>query len=338
MPSTTHDTDVVIIGAGPVGLFAAFQCGMLGLKTHVIDSLDTVGGQCGALYPEKPIYDIPSRPQVLAGELIADLTAQAAPFGPAYHLGQTVERLDGDADSGFTATTSAGVRVHACAVLIAVGGGSFGPNRPPLPGIESYEGSAVFYAVHRQDDFRGKRVVIAGGGDSAVDWAVALSEVAASVAVVHRRPRFRAAPEMVSRLQDLADRGRIDLVTPFQLAGLEGDGRTLGAVKVKDLDGTLRRLPADVLLPFFGLRMDIGPVADWGLTVDKGHLPVEPATMGTARRGVFAIGDIAQYPGKLKLILCGFSEAAMAAHAAYALARPGEPLHFEHSTSKGVAA
>lgn len=337
LPSS-HATDVVVVGAGPVGLFAVFQCGMLGLTAHVVDALEAPGGQCAALYPEKPIYDIPSRPSVLAGDLIADLMAQAAPFAPVFHLDQTVERVDGDTTSGFTVTTSAGTTIAARAVIIAAGGGSFGPNRPPLPGLEGYEGTSVFYAVRCQDDFRGKRVVIAGGGDSAVDWAVALADVAAHVAVVHRRPRFRAAPEMVSRLSALAEEGRVELVTPYQLAGLEGDGTTLSAVTVRQMDGSLRSLPADVLLPFFGLSMDLGPVATWGLTVEKGHLLVDPATLETARSGVFAIGDIAHYPGKLKLILCGFSEAAMAAHRAYALARPGEPLHFEHSTSKGVAA
>lgn len=330
-------TDVVIIGAGPVGLFAIFQCGMLGLRAHVVDTLDTPGGQCAALYPEKPIYDIPSRPEVLAGDLIAGLEAQARPFDPVFHLGQTVETLEGTADEGFTVTTSAGTVICASAVMIAAGGGSFGPNRPPLDGLSAYEGHAVVYSVQRKEDFRDRRVVIAGGGDSAVDWAVALTDVAASVAVVHRRPKFRAAPDMVARMTTLAESGRIDLVTPYQLAGLDGDGGALSGVLVRHTDGSSRRLEADILLPLFGLRMDLGPLASWGLGIDKGHVAVNPATLETARPGVFAIGDITHYPGKLKLILCGFAEAAMAAHQVFALARPGEALHFEHSTSKPPA-
>jgi thioredoxin reductase (NADPH) len=221
-------------------------------------------------------------------------------------------------------------------VIIAAGVGAFGPNRPPLDGIESYEGSSVFYFVKRRDDLRGKRVVIAGGGDSAVDWALALAEVAAQVMVVHRRPKFRAAPESAARMETLAAAGKIELVIPYQLAGLEGSGGALEAVVVADLEGRMRRLAADVLLPFFGLSMNLGPIAQWGLNLEHNHIVIDPATSGTSAAGIFAIGDIARYPGKLKLILSGFAEAAMAAHAIFPLVHPGEALHFEYSTTKGV--
>lgn len=329
-------TDIVIIGAGPVGLFAVHQCGMMNLSCQVIETLPHVGGQCAALYPEKPIYDIPGFPSVAAGDLIDRLARQAAPFDPVYHLGQTVTAIAGSAETGFTVTTDAGTAITCRAVLIAAGGGRFGPNRPPLDGLAGYEGTGVFYSVPRKEDFRNRRVVIAGGGDSAVDWALALADIAASVAVVHRRPRFRAAPEATARLQTLAETGAVDLVVPYQLAGLVGDGRTLSGVTVKTLKGDQRTLEADVLLPFFGLAMDPGPIAEWGVVMDHGHVRVDPLTMETDRPGLFAIGDIATHPAKLKLILSGFAEAALATHHAFAHARPGEAHHFEYSTSRGV--
>jgi len=336
MSNTPQRTDAVIVGAGPVGLFAVFACGMLDVRCHVIDALAEVGGQCSALYPEKPIYDIPGYPTIMAGDLVERLAEQAAPFEPVYRLGQQVTALQAADDGGWTVTTSAGTVVHAAAVIIAAGVGAFGPNRPPLDGIEAYEGIAVHYLVRRREDFRDKRLVIAGGGDSAVDWALSLAEVAAHVAVVHRRDRFRAAPESVNRLKALAADGTIELVVPFQLAGLEGDGNTLDAVLVRDLDGDERRLEADVLLPLYGLAQDLGPIADWGLELERNQLVVDPATCATGRGGIFAIGDVVTYAGKLKLILNGFSEAAMAAHAIHPLVHPGAALHFEYSTTKGV--
>lgn len=331
-----HITEVAIVGAGPAGLFAVFQCGMLGLACHVVDALPAVGGQCAALYPEKPIYDIPGHEEVAAGALIESLARQAAPFRPVYHLGQVVRGLSGRAGSGFELATSAGTRIYAQAVIVASGGGSFQPNRPPLPGIEGYEGTSVHYAVTRRETFRGKRVVIAGGGDAAVDWALALSASGASVALVHRRSRFRAAPAILESLETAAAAGHVDMVVPFQLAALEGDGRRLEAVFVRSMAGETRRLAADFLLPFFGLATDSSTLAGLGLVTDKGTIPVDPASMATKRPGVFAIGDAVSYPGKLKLILCGFAEAAMAAQAVYALARPDQPRHFEHSTNRGV--
>jgi thioredoxin reductase (NADPH) len=232
--------------------------------------------------------------------------------------------------------TSTGTAVEAKVVVVAAGAGAFGPNRPPLPDIEKYEGTSIHYMVLRRQDFAGKRIVVAGGGDSAVDWAISLSEIAAKVSLVHRRDKFRAAPESVNRLHMLAEEGRLELVVPFQLAGLEGDGEVLKAVIVKDLDGNTKRIAAETLLPFYGLAMSLGPIADWGLDIEHHHVRVDPRTCLTNVENVFAIGDIATYPGKLKLILSGFSEAAMAAHAAYPLVFEGKQLHFEYSTTKGL--
>ncbi|MBN9528312.1 MAG: NAD(P)/FAD-dependent oxidoreductase [Alphaproteobacteria bacterium] len=338
MPATpAFETDIVIIGAGPVGLFAVFEAGMLGLRCVVVDALDAPGGQCSALYPEKPIYDIPGFPQIEAQGLIDRLVEQAAPFHPDYRLGRQVVALTPVGDAGWSVATSAGDTILARAVIVAAGCGAFGPNRPPLAGIDAFEaGRTVHYYVRRREDYRGKRIVIAGGGDSAVDWALSLAEVAASVAVVHRRDRFRAAPESERRLKELVAAGRIDLVVPYQLDALEGQDGQLAAVIVRDLDGNDRRLDADMLLPFFGLAMTLGPIADFGLNLERNHIAVAPATMATSAPGVFAIGDIATYPGKLKLILTGFAEAAQAAHAIHPLVRPGQALHFEYSTTRGV--
>jgi thioredoxin reductase (NADPH) len=311
---------------------------MLTMRSVVVDALDAIGGQCIALYPEKPIYDIPSHPAIDAAVLIERLIAQAAPFRPDYRLGRRVETLAREADGRLRLGTSAGDVIIAKAVIIAAGAGAFGPNRPPLDGLEAFEGRGVFYAVQRREDFRGKRVVIAGGGDSAVDWAVSLAEVAASVSVVHRRPKFRAAPEMVARLEALAAAGRVELVVPYQLHALRGVDGVLSGVEVATLKGETRLLPADVLLPFFGLAMELGPIAEWGLGLARNHVVIDPASCVTNEPGVFAIGDIATYPGKLKLILQGFSEAAMAAHAIHPIVHPDVALHFEYSTTKGVPA
>jgi thioredoxin reductase (NADPH) len=331
-----HTTDVAIIGAGPVGLFAVFECGMLKMKTHVIDALDMAGGQCAALYPEKPIYDIPGYPKVGALELIENLQAQAAPFNPVYHLGQRVEKLARGADGWLELETAKGTKIRAKAVILAAGVGAFGPNKPPLARIDDFENKGVHYFVSRREDFRGKRVAIAGGGDSALDWTLSLADVAARVMVIHRRDKFRGAPDTVAKVMDLAGQGKIDLVTPYQLEGLEGEPGALKHVVLKDLDGNIRKLEADALLAFFGLAMNLGPIAGWGLALHKGNIAVEAATLATSVPGIFAIGDIADYPGKLKLILQGFAEAAMAAHAAHKLVHPGEVLHFEYSTTKGV--
>ncbi len=333
MPSLR--TDVAIIGAGPVGLFAVFECGMLKMRCHVIDALDIAGGQCAALYPEKPIYDIPGFPRIGAQELIERLQEQAAPFHPVYHLGQRVEAMRQEG-ADWAITTSRGETITARAVMIAAGVGAFGPNRPPLGRLAEFEGSAVHYLVKRREDFRGQRLVIAGGGDSAIDWTLSLAEIAAHIEIVHRRDKFRAAPDTVEKMRVLAAAGRITLVTPYQLDTLEGENGKLSAVIVKDLDGKTRRLPADHLLAFFGLAQNLGPIAQWGLNLERNLIKVDPATCMTSVAGIHAIGDIATYPGKLKLILSGFAEAAAAAHALHGRVHPGEALHFEYSTSKGV--
>ncbi len=334
----TLETDVAIVGAGPVGLFAVFECGMLKMRCVVIDALDTLGGQCAALYPEKPIYDIPAHPQIEGGALVERLERQAAPFRPVYLLGRRVERLEG-ARGDFTLHTSSGDVVRAKAVIVAAGAGAFGPNRPPLEGLPGYEATgAVRYYVTRKEDLRGRRVVIAGGGDSAVDWALALKGIAAAITVVHRRPKFRAAPESVAQMEAAAAAGEIMMAIPYQLHALAGDGSRLEAVELATLAGEVRRVEADTLLAFFGLAMELGPIAQWGLGLDRNHVAVTPATCETNIPGVFAVGDVATYAGKLKLILQGFSEAAMAAHAIHPIVFPGQALHFEYSTTQGVPA
>jgi thioredoxin reductase (NADPH) len=332
------ETDVAIVGAGPVGLFAAFECGMLKLRAVLLDALPEVGGQCSALYPEKPIYDIPAHPAIAAGHLIAQLEQQIAPFATPRLLGRRVERLEGAAGA-FRLGTDKGDTIHARTVLLAAGAGAFGPNRPPLDGLPAFEETgAVQYLVRRREHYAGRRVVIAGGGDSAVDWALSLKDIAAKVYVVHRRAKFRAAPETAAQLDAAAARGELELVIPYQLHGLHGTAGALTGVEVAHMDGSTRVLEADRLLPFFGLSMDLGPIASWGLAIERHHVQVDPATCQTSVPGVFAIGDVVTYPGKLKLILQGFSEAAVAAHAIHPIVHPGEALHFEYSTSKGVPA
>ena len=330
-------TDVVIIGAGPCGLFQVFELGLLGLNAEVIDSIRQPGGQCTELYADKPIYDIPAHPKILASELIEMLEAQAAPFNPVYHLNQRVEKFVKNEDGTFLVTTSKNTQIQCKAVIIAAGCGAFGPNRPPLEGLEEFEGNSIFYAVRNKAEFAGKNVVIAGGGDSAVDWALSLADIANKVSVVHRRDKFRCAPENVDKMKQLAAEGKIDLVIPFQLSGLEGSEGKLSAVLVKDFDGNVKKLEADYLLPFFGLAMELGPIADWGLNLSKHHLEVDFSTMQTSETGIYAIGDIATYTNKLKLILTGFAEAATACHDAYKIVHPNEAFNFEYSTSKGIS-
>jgi thioredoxin reductase (NADPH) len=319
------EKDVAIIGAGPTGLFAAFECGMMGLSSVVIDTLAEVGGQCTALYPEKPIYDVAGFPAISASELIDNLHKQAEKFSPTYVLNTAVNLFTGTAGD-FTLNDN----IKAKAVIIAAGAGAFGPNRPPLANIEQYEKiGRVRYMVKSKADYAGKSVVIAGGGDSAVDWAIALADIASKVYLVHRRDKFRCHEASEQQLKELAAAGKIEMVVPYQLSAIDEKNIT-----VETLDGQKRDLEADFLLAFFGLSMDLGAIANWGLNLDSKHINAHPTTLATNIEGVFAIGDVATYENKLKLIVCGFSEAAMAANSAYKIARPGVAHHFEYSTSK----
>ncbi|QDH13690.1 NAD(P)/FAD-dependent oxidoreductase [Formicincola oecophyllae] len=328
------EADVAIVGAGPVGLFAAFQCGMLGLSCALADVLEVPGGQCVALYPEKPIYDIPSRPSITGGGLIEALLEQVSPFNPAMLLGSRISDVAGKAGA-FTLTNERGDSIAAKAIIVAAGAGAFGPNRPPLEGLEAYESTgAVQYFVKKRADFADKTIVVAGGGDSALDWALSLSEIAKHVYLLHRRDRFRGAPDTLARIEKRISEGKIEKVVPYQLSALQGEEGHLRQVEVKTLKGEARLLDADHLLPFYGLSTDLGPIALWGFNTERSSVPVNPATMETTTPGIYAIGDVAHYPGKMKLILQGFSEAAMATHAAYAVARPDEALRFEHSSNR----
>ncbi len=330
MTENALSTDAIIIGAGPVGLFSVFELGLLGLRCHVIDNLDRPGGQCTQLYPEKPIFDIPSRPRCTGQELSDDLMAQAAPFDPVLHFSQQAESLIRTGDRWHVATTT-GTEISAPLVIIAAGAGSFVPKRPPLPGVETYEDKGVFYAVRRMEDFRDKRIVIAGGGDSALDWVLNLHPLAASMTLVHRRDEFRAAAHSVARMRDLVAQGDIRLLTGT-VAALGGNGH-LDQVTVALKAGGKEQLIADALLPFFGLKINLGPLADWGFTLDHNRIVVDPATFETGLPGIFAVGDICTYPGKIKLILSGFHEAAVMAHNAFPVARPNEKMVTGYTTT-----
>jgi thioredoxin reductase (NADPH) len=333
---TNFKTDIVIVGAGPAGLFSVFEAGMLKMHCHVIDTLENIGGQCSALYPEKPIYDIPAHPKVLASELVELLEAQASPFKPTYHLNQQVQKVNRQEDGSFIVETSKKILIACKAIIIAAGCGAFGPNRPPLSGIENFEGKSIFYSIRNKKEFSDKKVVIAGGGDSAVDWAISLAEIASKIYVVHRRDKFRCAPESASQLKKLADSGKVEMVVPYQLEGLEGENGILQNVIVKDFDNNIKKLSADYLLPFFGLAMELGPITNWGLNLHKNHIEVDRATMQTSQKGIYAVGDIASYQNKLKLILTGFAESASACHDIFKIVFPDQVYHFEYSTSKGV--
>jgi len=326
------ETHVVIVGAGPVGLFAVFELGLVDVECHLIDILDRPGGQCAELYPEKPIYDIPGLPVVSGQELTDRLMEQIKPFNPTFHFNQRVDKLERLDDGRFRLVTDIGQAFVAKVVVIAAGGGSFTPKRPPLEGIEAYEGQSVLYSVRRIEDFRGRNIVIAGGGDSALDWTHALAPVAGSLALVHRREKFRASPDSVNRMLKSVEAGDMEFILG-QVAALNGEGGKLETVTIRDNDGNEIQRTCDCLLPFFGLTMKLGPVADWGLNLHENLIPVDTEKFETNERGIFAIGDINTYPGKLKLILSGFHEAALMAQQIHAYVHPGEKLLFQYTTS-----
>ena len=326
----TLETDVVIIGAGPVGLFAVFELGLLDVKAHVVDILDKVGGQCAELYPEKPIYDIPGLPIVTGQQLTEQLMEQIKPFGATFHLGERIDELRREGDR-FRLVTDAGKVFMTKVVVIAAGGGSFTPKRPPLDGIEAYEGKSVFYSVRKMAEFMDKDVLIVGGGDSALDWTLNLQPVARSTTLLHRRDDFRGAPHSVEKMRQLVADGRMRLLIG-QVTALHGSDGWLDAVSVKTKDGE-ERLPITAMLPFFGLTMKLGPVAEWGLNLEENLIPVDTEKFETSEPGIFAIGDINSYPGKLKLILSGFHEAALMAQKAHQYVYPGKKVLFQYTTS-----
>ena len=325
------ETDVVIVGAGPVGLFAVFELGLLDLKCHVIDILDRPSGQCAELYPEKPIYDIPGFPMVTGQELVDNLMKQIAPFGPQLHFSQIVNTLQKQADGRFLLTTDADTAFLPKVVVVAAGGGSFQAKRPPVDGIESYEGKSVFYAVRKIEDFRDQDVVIVGGGDSALDWTLNLQPIARSLTLVHRRDAFKAAPASVSRMKELVMDGKINFLLG-QISKLEGENGQLSAVHFA-MDSGEAMVHATRLLPFFGLTIKLGPVADWGLQLEESVVKVDTEKFQTSEPGIFAIGDINSYAGKLKLILSGFHEAALMAQAAKHHIDPTGRIVFQYTTS-----
>jgi len=326
-------TDVVIIGAGPIGLFAVFELGLLDMKAHLIDILDKIGGQCAELYPEKPIYDIPGIPYTSAQGLVDALMQQIKPFNPQFHLNEMVEKVEKIGDPLFRVTTDLGKVFESKILVIAAGGGSFQPKRPPIPGVEPYEGTSIFYAVRKMEAFRGKRVLIVGGGDSALDWTLNLAPLASHLTLLHRRSEFRAAPDSVNKMLALVGEGKIDFVLG-QVTSLQGEQGQISKAVVKTNEGSSYDIACDVMLPFFGLTMKLGPVANWGFELKNNELiPVETAAFETSVPGIFAIGDINWYPGKLKLILSGFHEGALMAQKAHRYVYPDKRLVFQYTTS-----
>ncbi len=333
--SDTISTDVVIVGAGPAGLFAVFELGLLDIRAHLIDILPKSGGQCAELYPEKPIYDIPGYPVINGQELVDKLEQQIHPFHPTFHLGEMVEGLEalGDAEHPkFRLLTDTGKTFECSCVLIAAGGGSFQPKKPPLKGIEPYEGKSIFYSVRRIEHFRDRRVMIVGGGDSALDWVLNLHPVANRVILVHRRDQFRAAPHSVNTMHEYVAKGEMDFVLG-QTTGVKGANGQLSAVTVRKETGEIVDVECDDMLPFFGLTMKLGPIAGWGLNLHENLVPTNTENFETSTPGIFGIGDIITYPGKLKLILSAFHEGALAAQRIHHYVYPEKKLVFQYTTS-----
>lgn len=330
--SETIKTDALIIGAGPCGLFAVFELGLLDIKVHLIDILDKIGGQCAELYPEKPIYDIPGIPMVTGQGLTDALMEQIKPFGATFHLNEMVESIEKIGDPLFRVTTDAGQVFETKVVIISAGGGSFQPKRPPVPGIEAYEGKSVYYSVRKMEAFRDKDILIVGGGDSALDWTLNLQPIAKSMTLLHRRDDFRAAPHSVEQMRVLVKAGKMQMKLG-QVTSLEGEGGMLTGAMVKGNDNATFKIDCNTMLPFFGLTMKLGPIANWGIHLENNLVPVETSAFETNVPGIFAIGDINTYPGKLKLILSGFHEGALMSQKAHRYIYPDKRLVFQYTTS-----
>ncbi len=330
-------TDIIIIGAGPVGLFTVFEAGLLKLRCHLIDSLPQPGGQCSEIYPKKPIYDIPGFPSVLAGDLIDNLMEQAAPFKPGFTLGEAAMTIDKTDDYKFIVTTVKGTKHEAPIVMIAGGLGVFEPRKPPIDTIDNYEDKGVEYIIKDPEFYRGKRVVIAGGGDSALDWSIFLAEknIAKEVVLVHRSSSFRGHLDSVQKVIDMAGDGRISLVTEAEVTGITGDGKVEGVVITHQKDGEILR-ETDHFIPLFGLKPSLGPIADWGLEIDKNAIKVDTLDYSTNIPGIYAIGDVNTYENKLKLILCGFHEGTLAVQSAFARIYPDKKNILKYTTVNGV--
>lgn len=332
MAEAAIKTDVIIVGAGPVGLFAVFELGLNDMKCHLVDILDRPGGQCAELYPEKPIYDIPAVPVCTGTELTERLMEQIAPFGPTFHFGQMAESLEKTPEGLWRLTTDLGTVLEAKVVVIAAGGGSFMPKKPPIKGIDAFEGKSLFYAVRKREQFRDKNLVIAGGGDSALDWCLNLQPLAKRVTLVHRRDDFRAAPDSVSKMRALVAEGKMDLKIA-NLTALQGENGQIDAVTLQEEGKDPYAYFCDSMLAFYGLTMKLGPVANFGINLHENLIPVETASFETNVPTVFAIGDINNYPGKMKLILSGFHEAALMAKKAFAYVHPDRRYRFQYTTS-----
>jgi len=330
-------TDIIIIGAGPVGLFTVFEAGLLKLRCHLIDSLPQPGGQCSEIYPKKPIYDIPGFPSVLAGDLIDNLMEQAAPFKPGFTLGEAAMTIDKTVDDKFIVTTVKGTKHEAPIVMIAGGLGVFEPRKPPIDNLDNYEDKGVEYIIKDPEFYRGKRVVIAGGGDSALDWSIFLAEknIAKEVVLVHRSSSFRGHLDSVQKVIDMAGDGRISLVTEAEVTGITGDGKVEGVVITHQKDGEILR-ETDHFIPLFGLKPSLGPIADWGLEIDKNAIKVDTLDYSTNIPGIYAIGDVNTYENKLKLILCGFHEGTLAVQSAFARIYPDKKNILKYTTVNGV--
>lgn len=328
------ETDMMIIGAGPVGLFTVFEAGLLKIKCHLMDVLPQIGGQLTEIYPKKPIYDIPGYPAILAGDLIENLRQQIEPFKPGYTLGERAEQIEARPEGGFRVTGQEGTVIEARVVVIAGGLGCFEPRKPPIEDIGKYEGRGVDYFVKSPEKYSGHRVVIAGGGDSALDWTIELARLGAKVILVHRRSGFRGAPDSVEKVMSLVQVGQVKLVTEAEVIALEGETR-LQALTVRQGEEDLR-IRADYFIPLFGLTPKLGPIADWGLNLEKNAIAVDPLDCRTNIPGIYAIGDINTYPGKLKLILCGFHEATMMCQGAFKLIFPDQKLSFRYTTVTGI--